>query len=134
MSKPPKQCIFCERGRLSREHFWSEWMHPYLNSTATSRVLFSETFTRRTVSLGRRVREMLGPVIKTKLRVVCRPCNNTWMSQLENEVKPTLLPLMLGEPGTLNSQRQEAAGAMDLFEGDGRGALGARNCCDDAER
>ena len=32
-----------------------------------------------------------------KAKFVCRECNNGWMSELEGEAKPLLLPLMFGD-------------------------------------
>jgi len=41
-----------------------------------------------------------------KPRVVCRSCNNEWMSRLETATKPTLRPLMLGEAQHLDRRNQ----------------------------
>jgi hypothetical protein len=41
-----------------------------------------------------------------KPQIVCRPCNSTWMSQLESATKPILRPLMLGERMNLDRRRQ----------------------------
>jgi hypothetical protein len=41
-----------------------------------------------------------------KPRVVCRPCNTTWMSRLESATKPVLRPLMLGDQLQLDRRRQ----------------------------
>jgi hypothetical protein len=47
-------------------------------------------------------RETQGALHTIKLRVVCQACNNGWMSQLEEEVKPILTPLIKGEEITLD--------------------------------
>jgi hypothetical protein len=39
-----------------------------------------------------------GTVKSKTLRVVCTTCNNEWMSQLEVEAKPFLIPMMQGKP------------------------------------
>ena len=36
-------------------------------------------------------------VTTTKFRVVCARCNNEWMSQMEEAVRPTLEPMILGQ-------------------------------------
>lgn len=46
-----------------------------------------------------------GRSIDQKLRVVCSPCNNGWMSVLQNNAKPMLLPVLDG-----------SASASSLFE------------------
>lgn len=48
-----------------------------------------------------------GGVKHTRHRVVCGPCNSGWMGGLEEEVRPIMLPLMLGQPATLTAKDQE---------------------------
>lgn len=40
------------------------------------------------------------------VKLVCKSCNNGWMSQLQNDAKSILLPLMKGERRTLNRREQ----------------------------
>lgn len=47
-----------------------------------------------------------GGAITKKIRVVCKKCNNGWMSQLEDLAKPILTPLIVGEPIVLNRDQQ----------------------------
>ncbi|MGE0610743.1 MAG: hypothetical protein AB7O70_00205 [Hyphomicrobiales bacterium] len=41
-----------------------------------------------------------------KLKVVCVPCNTTWMSQLQNDSKDFLVPLLLGQNVSLHRRAQ----------------------------
>jgi hypothetical protein len=51
-------------------------------------------------------REHAGAVISVKARVVCKTCNNGWMSQLETQVKTALTHLISHEPCVLSEDEQ----------------------------
>ena len=46
-----------------------------------------------------------------RLRVVCASCNNGWMSDLQQEAKPHLLPLIKGETYLLHRNDQKTLAA-----------------------
>lgn len=46
-----------------------------------------------------------------RLRVVCASCNNGWMSDLQQEAKPHLLPLIKGETYLLHRNAQKTLAA-----------------------
>jgi hypothetical protein len=50
--------------------------------------------------------ELTGYAKSTKLRVVCEPCNNVWMSAIEEAVKPTLTAMIRGETISLGAHEQ----------------------------
>ncbi len=94
--KPPKKCIFCgAQGNISKEHFWPEWLAPHIAQAAKSRrisgLLASEGKQPQQL---RSFSERDGSVLTKKFRVVCKNCNNGWMSQMESAVKPTLIALI----------------------------------------
>ena len=41
-----------------------------------------------------------------QVRVVCKHCNETWLSLLENSAKPVLLPLITGSAGAREKEKQ----------------------------
>lgn len=100
MTKKTKLCIFCQKGHLSKEHVFGDWLKPIFPRDAT---------TTHTAGTIRPVRGLLAkePLISArsrpghsgskKVRVVCETCNNGWMSQLEEATKPMLLPLIRGD-------------------------------------
>jgi hypothetical protein len=49
-----------------------------------------------------------GHLITKRIRVVCTTCNNGWMSQLEDRVKPLLLPGLTGKDVSLRATDQKA--------------------------
>ena len=89
-------CIFCgsKTNPLTREHVWGDWI---------SR-LFHPVRKRRQYTLHRRTRDQstssfVAASINLTARLVCQPCNNDWMSELENDyVKPILSdPILRGD-------------------------------------
>lgn len=104
----PRICLFCEKKANSPEHMWPKWMAPYFDRT--SHDLSVETWTR----IGFREHEEPGqriryghPTTRT-LKVVCKPCNNMWMSRMETAAKPHLKPMLLGTPVMLCADAQLA--------------------------
>lgn len=94
---PPRRCIFCGGTPISKEHVWAEWMRDYLprgqgHQIIQSGDLNSPVHNLRTGPLNRK-----GDARSQKLQVVCRPCNNEWMSVLQGRTKDVLLPLLLRE-------------------------------------
>jgi hypothetical protein len=83
MSKVVREpCAFCpETAGIKGEHLWSAWAGK----------MFGErryTITRK--ELDGRVQTWTLPELNAKTRVVCGNCNNGWMSDLENQVKPII--------------------------------------------
>jgi len=97
-------CLFCgSEGKLSREHVAPQWigkLFPELSDVEYERVFQAagepiETHRRPGVGLDQTVKNF------------CVVCNNGWMAQLEDEVKPILGPLIQDEPGPLDALAQE---------------------------
>lgn len=76
-----RKCLFCEEIATTKEHVWPRWILNLMQDR-------------------RPVRQKLGtrPEVTYKgdftIRGVCSSCNNTWMSELETELKPILGPLL----------------------------------------
>ena len=84
-----RQCIFCgERGKLTDEHVLPKWIVKMLDVSGP--VFIEATLSGTTARVHRR--QDLN--IRLKKRV-CQKCNTTWMSQLENSVKPFLTSMIL---------------------------------------
>ena len=101
--KPSKKCIFCGNGKLTREHIWPDWAAQELPD-------WPKAVQAKYVVQGKYERQMGAPVLRKRqggvknirIRVVCGPCNNGWMSRLEEGLKPLLLKLIRGEPTELS--------------------------------
>ncbi len=98
-------CIFCGNGNLSKEHFWPQWARSLLPATISGeyveRIVITEGSRRPVMPPVDRTRQ--GHVATKKIQAVCGPCNNTWMSRLEQAARPVLTPLILGQPRTITT-------------------------------
>jgi len=80
---------------MSKEHFWPDWLSAYISKGKDDKH-FSEVHTsnaKRPAVLEKKI-ERSGNLITKKFRVVCKECNNGWMSKLEEKTKPLILALM----------------------------------------
>lgn len=88
--KTKKTCIFCSgNGKLSKEHLWPEWIRGRLLAKHDEKYL-NEIYSgeaKQEMSL-KLSKEQNGSLASLKFRVVCESCNNGWMSQIEENVKP----------------------------------------------
>lgn len=100
-----KKCIFCQGYGMSKEHLWPDWLSSYFNKTSNDKHV-SELYSSegKSPSILQRRNERPGNLITKKFRVVCETCNNGWMSQLEEKVKPTLLGIIENKSVTLTEQ------------------------------
>jgi hypothetical protein len=112
--KPQRKCIFCGEGGIrgnpmTEEHLWPEWMHPYLPKIPGMRTQAGRhRFRFGEILVERKIRE--GHVFTRRFRLVCKRCNTTWMSAIEDDVKPILIPLLQGTTITLlRKARQQLA-------------------------
>ncbi|MCX4745195.1 hypothetical protein OG455_06615 [Kitasatospora sp. NBC_01287] len=78
-----KKCLFCSSNADSAEHIFADWLHRAYGG--------GEGVRTWTVD-GTPVTEKGGPFSK-KLKIVCRPCNNVWMSSMEEKAKPALVKM-----------------------------------------
>jgi len=77
-----RQCAFCNNDASSGEHLWSDWI---------GRLFTSRGYNFRHLNTEGDIAERWqAPTISTKAKVVCRHCNNTWMSDIETDAKSTL--------------------------------------------
>jgi hypothetical protein len=86
-------CIFCENESGSEEHLWAAWIH------------------RRAKFGPIRVQEGTDPEQidvnpERTINTVCHPCNNTWMSQLEQKNIPTISNMLDNKPTMIDVGRQ----------------------------
>jgi len=96
----PKECIFCGRTqRQTKEHAVPLWFAK----------LKPANYSVRVEGEHRNIRKwnFLSDKVELKVRGCCTRCNSGWMSDLEQEAKPVLLPLVAGAevhlPGSAQS-------------------------------
>lgn len=103
-----RTCIFCRTGVVTREHVWPEWLAKEISARTKDLVYHAfrgnEDVVRDT------------PVLDGVVKRVCKSCNEGWMSDLETESKPILLPLVFGDKPNVqlspNDQRVLATWAL----------------------
>lgn len=86
------KCLFCPSVDTSKEHIFPKWLRPYLKETAFEGTQFSKFGDES-------LKKVMGSATSQgkkesshgyTVKIVCNNCNNTWMSQLESEVKPII--------------------------------------------
>lgn len=109
------ECIFREPTKshkpLSQEHVWGEWLKDYVRSGFNKHHLHHEEVGRP----GTQNRETLtlraGDPLYSKAKVVCRGCNNGWLSGIQERAKPYLVPLIQGHSAVMGTPAMDAIAA-----------------------
>jgi hypothetical protein len=113
---PGRVCIFCGGNDLTNEHIWSDFLKEIVSSRDSSTTVnmgsiphfpFREQEREATVSS----KSWRGAPWNMKVKVVCRKCNNEWMSRIVNRAKPILKRLLQGDRLTLSSRDQQSLAA-----------------------
>ena len=108
MAKPPGRCIFCGNGGLSKEHIFADWLKELFPRDETSSHTYGTIDPSPVIGVPRiSLRDRPGHGRTRKVRVVCKSCNNGWMSALEERTKPMLLPVIGGQRHRLPLEAQE---------------------------
>lgn len=94
---PLRLCLFCSSNADSVEDAWPLWLGGLFKGERPMPVQAE----RYGVSLP----SWSTYQPKLPIRCVCKPCNNGWMSRLENRVRPHLEPLLTG-PRVLDADAQ----------------------------
>jgi hypothetical protein len=92
----PTQCIFCPNPAVLKggEHIWSTWM----NDLFPGEKLFTMQLNDFKNPENSIKREWPGNKFKWQEPVICKKCNNEWMSRIENgPVKSLLINLIFGK-------------------------------------
>jgi len=94
-------CAFCgAASSFSKEHVWPQWLAKYTTVDCPTRMTASASVSHDTEGIADiRPLDLLerpGSVLGFQVREVCERCNNGWMSRLEAQAGPLLVPLMRG--------------------------------------
>lgn len=103
-SVAPRLCIFCSNSANSPEHIWPKWMGAHFQpSPHDTSIAIAEQFHPPTAPIHM---SRHGHPTTLKLKVVCRGCNNGWMSEIEAAAKPYLERMLLGQRTSLDDIAQ----------------------------
>lgn len=109
------KCLFCgTEGNLTREDAWPEWLLDLFTlehgRTGTEWRFSKERYYEERILVPHRP-----PRLRRK--IVCKPCNEGWMSGLEQAAKPILAPMIVGETRELSMADQKIIGAWAVKTG-----------------
>jgi hypothetical protein len=85
---------------------WPDWLGPFVPRNMAGFASKSVIFNRDGSAQRETLKTKTGDPHVTKLRVVCKTCNNGWMSRLQEEAKPILVPMLTGQTTVLPQIRQ----------------------------
>jgi hypothetical protein len=109
MANEPKSCIFCEATRkMSGEHVWGDWTKDFVERTSNKHNHANVFVPEPGEPEPALVRIRAGDPLDSKVHVVCEPCNNGWLSVIQNNAKDRLVPLFSGVPCILSVDDQTA--------------------------
>jgi hypothetical protein len=109
MANEPKSCIFCEATRkMSGEHVWGDWTKDFVERTSNKHNHANVFVPEPGEPEPALVRIRAGDPLDSKVHVVCEPCNNGWLSVIQNNAKDRLVPLFRGVPCILSVDDQTA--------------------------
>jgi hypothetical protein len=108
--KGPGKCIFCGAFGLTHEHVWADWLKAYI-----PRVMESHNTRLAFLSVEKdedvRIQKKTGDPHSRRIYCVCQPCNNGWMSVLQEDAKPFIVPMLKGETTRLHRRAQKTLAA-----------------------
>ncbi len=95
-----RTCVFCGKPANSREHIWPDWVRELFG------VADPVTHERTSTDELNPPVSFDAPPFTLRVRRVCKPCNNEWMSDLEVAAKPYAERMIVGEPCELSDEAQ----------------------------
>jgi hypothetical protein len=102
-----RRCIFCEsEGPLTREDVIPRWVADILNDMEPGDPEPEWRLHYTAGGLVERDRQHPTGDPTVIVRTVCERCNNGWMSELEERVKPIMEPMIRGQRVTLDVEQQ----------------------------
>jgi len=112
MTNYERHCVFCQKpAKMTSEHIWGEWIQDYVAPT-TNKHQFADIRVPRPGEYDAPIiRIRAGDPLNSQVPIVCRDCNGAWMSQLQQQAKPFLVPLLDGEKTVLTDAGQIAISA-----------------------
>lgn len=94
-----KRCVFCGAAAGNAEHVFPDWLSKEFGYRDSTVVMERE---------GGATHTWQSKIFQHKVKSVCQGCNNGWMSEIENKVKPYLGAMAKGTkiPTELDSEKQ----------------------------
>jgi hypothetical protein len=102
-------CAFCPRiAKMTGEHLLGDWISR-LHAQGSAQTMYTIREFERDRSSGARVltRSWRSRTVNLKAYVVCEPCNNRWMSEVENDAS-LIVPTSGFKPPALAGEKASA--------------------------
>lgn len=102
------RCIFCGKQppevTMSKEHVFADWLRDYIPRELTQHTtqVTLDYLDKEEISEQRHT----GDPHARRVRCVCKPCNEGWMSQLQEAARPFLVPILTGKQVRLHRRAQ----------------------------
>lgn len=109
MTAHQKVCIFCRKpATLTSEHIWGKWLRNYVPMKMNKHAFTAIELRPRHAPEIASITPRTGDPTRSKVKVVCKLCNNVWMGKLQEAAKPFLIPLFDGKVCVMGTQAQAA--------------------------
>ena len=105
MAHEHNRCFFCRGKGLTKEHVWPRWMARYLPVQQGFGQFYVRTMSDELEIVQPR-KALSHKITSLTARVVCKFCNNQWMSLLEKSVEPVIAPMIQGHAVSLHNEHQ----------------------------
>ena len=104
-----RECLFCIAGsKMSKEHIWAAWSKELHSQSEMYGIVKGRADKAERTTSIHTYYERQGALSTYKVLGACTDCNNGWMSQYENDLKPILEAMMRGESLFLNAEERLA--------------------------
>jgi hypothetical protein len=94
---------------MTYEHVWPDWLKNYVPKTLSKHTSLTEEI--YTDYRNSSVKGWSGDPQSRRLPVVCERCNQGWMKDLQDAVKPILVPLLDAKPTLIGQYNQKLLAA-----------------------
>ncbi len=108
--KGRRRCIFCGAFGVTYEHVWADWLKAYIPREQANHSM-SQTHVSPEKPDKITLHKRTGDAHSHRVRRVCASCNNGWMSQLQEDAKEFLVPMLAGQPVRLHRRAQHILSA-----------------------
>jgi hypothetical protein len=99
-------CIFCNSSGVTHEHMWADWLKEYIPRTEDRHRTGATIIGIQEDEDREEILTRAGDLHSRRIKCVCGPCNNGWMSGLQTDAKPILVPTLIGEKIELHRRSQ----------------------------
>jgi hypothetical protein len=118
MNRPPRVCIFCGRpGNMSDQHIFPDRLKrvlPRVHGIRQYGTVDHRRRGRKTVFEQRTKKENQGSIGTSRVRRVCRPCNEGWLNAMEQDCFPVVEQILKDETTSLTKDRQARLARLAL--------------------